>query len=522
MDNCIIDDGSIRLRQIKSSVIYNPLTTGSATISGGLTTTLGNSVLVEDFSKYFNPSTNTITCQVYVSSVASREAYFSITDLSLGTLVLEKPASSLTLRLFGSDDALVDITSGTLTAGTWNDVKITFQASQISMTVGATTYSINASIPVSTDTLTNLYLGNYYEYNSDGTLNTYPTSNAIRNFSVFKNESSRLSNLTNTGDFTLKLSSDLAVSQYGEWITLLDFTSTITLRGSKLYYTASSDNISAYGSTDNSTWVQQTYSGDKIPGLSLNTTGVPMYIKFTLETFDSENAKTKIDYAELVTYNELTAFSDGYPFSVSLITDTSTSYNTYNYKNRYYNLLSRNPNFGLYFQSGTYPGRASIDPNDTNVMRTIEFWFRMDSWNGNNGYFFSISTSPYLSHNNVSSATLVHSGFSAVYINGQAYTSGTKSLRAKEMYHFVGVLSSSTSTSGTLNALTTGVTTRPYATYGEICVYPDAKDAAFALKKYNMFLSKNIQSISDSDYVGINDSVSVFNRNWSTVKGAIQ
>lgn len=523
-DNCIVDNGTLRLRPINAAVAYNPTTTASVSATGlGLTTTGNNSALFENFNKYFNPATNTITCQVFVSSVASREAYFSIDGLSIGTLVLEKPASSLTLRLFSSDQSNVTITSGTLTTGTWNDVKITFQSSQISMTVNASTISVYADCSVSTGDKVDLYLGNYYEYKTDATLTTYPTTSPIRNFSVFKDESSRLSSLSNTGDLTLALTSGLSVSQYGEWITLLDFTSTKTLRGSKLYYTSSSSNIKAYGSPNNSTWTQQTSPGDKIPGLPLNAVGVPMYIKFTLESFDSQNSETKIDYAELTTYNSLTTFSDGYPFSISLNSDSGTSYNTYNYRNRNFNILAREPNFGLNFQSGTYPGRATVDANDTNTFQTIEFWFRIDSYNGNNGYLVSIAGTPsLLYHNNTTNMSLVQSGWSAVYINGQPYSSGTKNLIAKEIYHFVGVLSVATSTAATLNSYSTGLGSRAYATYGEVCLYPDAKNAAFALKKYNLQLGRNTQSAPDQQYIGSSDSVFVFKRNWSVVKGSIK
>ena len=524
LNNCIVEGNSLTVKKIKALSAYNTSQSltpsiGYTTQSSrtGLTTTGFNSAVMQNFNKYFTPQNQVIQCQVYVSSVASREAYFSISGFSFGTLVLEKPTSSTNLRIFSETDTSLDIIKTSLTTG-WHDVKISFNGNSITLTVDGT---LVATDILDTGTITlsdsSLYLGNYYS-SSTGAIVSSPTTSPIQNFSIFNDSDTRANTYSNTGNISIKLNNSLNVSQYAEWKIVLPLDETITIMASKLYYIKNSNNLSVYCSIDGSTWVKQGTQGEQIPALPLNAVGVPIYIKITMESLDSYYGRTKISYMELLTYSTLNSYSNGKIFSIKEYASGFNSH-TYNLKNRAFNLLARPVNFGMHFEPVTgsqVPGMAIINVPSGEVYQTIEFWFRIDTNAGaSNNYILDINspTAASLSHN--ASLVLNYAGadWSAVYINGQSYTNNSKTLVLGEIYHFMGVLSATKSDEIGINAKH-NYTFHSNSTYGEICLYPDAKTQPFAQSKYNMQLGINKQIISDVQLATGQDNVNVYNYNW--------
>lgn len=517
-NNLIVSGNVLTVKEIKPLRMHNPTTAPSVETftSSSFSTTNGDSAILNKFSNYYNPNSDTIACQVYVVSEASEKPFFSISGFSFGTLALIKPANSLTIGLEASGDAAVTAVSGTLTTGTWYDVKITFSADTVTLTVNSSSYSntlTDGNVSLSDSTL---YIGNYYGYDVNGNITSYSSSGQIKNFSIFEDGDTRLSSLANTGKLTAKLSSTLDISQYGEWTDLITIDSLTTITASKLYHDGTSKNISVYGSTDNSTWVRQAYSGDKAPELPLNTTGSPYYLKISIESVNSYETRPSISYLELITYETLNSFSIGKVFSVKEYSTGTTHSHTI--KSRDFNMLSRDRNFGINFQkpintSTDKPGMSIISSPE--AYRTVEMWFRVDDNPGNSKNFLIDvgANAADLSYN--ASGVLSYSGaWSSVFINGQSYTSASKTLVVGEMYHFMGVLSSNQTVSTYLNAKNDYSTGHSYTTYGDICLYSDAKTLPFALKKFNMKLGINKYTVSDTNILIGQDSSTASSSSW--------
>lgn len=514
----IVAGNSLMMRQIPALTMYNPTeTAGTESFSTGFSTTNGDSAILNNFSTLYNPQNHTIACQVYVTSEASEKPYFSISGFNFGTLALVKPTSSLSLKLTSSGDAAITAQVSSLTNNTWYDVKIVFNGDQITLTVGSAT-------PVS-NTLTNgvasisnsiLYVGNYYK-DSSGSITSYSASGIIKNFSIFEDDDSRLSDLNNTGLVTAKLTSSLDVSQYGEWLALVPINSGTNISATKLYHDSSSKNVYVYGSTDGNTWTVQSSSGDQAPGLTINSNGTAYHLKVTMEAVESYYNIPIVSHMELFIYNTLNAFSHGKTFSIKEYSDPSTSH-THNLKSRDFNLFARDKNIGIGFHKPSSPSTQKSGMSigsSPDSYQTVEFWFKVNENAGaaKNFLFDIASNVAELTHN--ASLVLNYSGaWSSVFINGQAYTTGTKTLLVGEMYHFVGVLTSSTTSNFYFNAKNDYSTGHSYSTYGDITIYSDTKNAAFALKKYNMKLGMNKQVVSDINYLLQNDSVVADISNW--------
>jgi hypothetical protein len=517
LKNLIVNGNSLTVRRIAPLSMYNPSTFAiNPDYSNGFKINAsGDSAQLQSFEQYFNPQEEVITCQVYVTSETSEKPIFSINGLSIGTLALVKPANSLSLKLKASGDSAVNASVGSLTTGTWNNVIISITSGIITLTVNSTS---------SSNTLTNgnlimykssLFLGNYYDDTSNS---PYASSVPVKNFSVFYKDDSRLSDLTNTGNLSIKLISNLNISQYGEWQTILPISSDITINATRLFHDGNSNNIKIYGSTDASTWIQQGTVGEQIPGLAINTTGTSYFLKITMESIESYNVRPQIGRMELITYQTLNSFSHGKVFSIKEYIDGTVTH-TYNIKPKNFNLLSRDKNFGIHFEpptnnSNQVPGMAEVTVGYD--YQTIEFWFRVDTNAGaTNNYIFDTDNTVNASLIHDASLVLTYTGsdISKVYINGYEYTSGSKTLVLGEIYHAMVVLNTTKTVKIYLNAKH-NYSFHAHTTIGDLCIYSDAKNEAFATKKYRLKLGRNYQVITDTQYMLNADSAAVEASRW--------
>lgn len=533
MTNSVSENGSLTVKTIPPLVPYNnnqfanpqiSYTTSSGGV--GLTTTTNNSALCANFNNYFNPKYHTIQCQVLVQPTTNKEAYFSITNFSFGTLIFSKEAASGTVSITSTDGSIS--ISSTLGYG-WHNIRIMFSGTTIYFYVDGTLIgSDTLTDEISIDQYSNLYLGNYYQYNPDTTTTTFPTVSPIKNFSVHNDGSSRLSSYTNVGNYTATLNNTLAISQYAEWKILIPIDTSVTINSSKIYLDTSSSmsNVQVWASPDDSTYTQLGTNGEQIPGLQLNTTGSNRYIKLILQCSDSLYKKPSVSNMEISTYKTLYSHSEGNPFSISEYVG-SNQYHTYNLRSKNYNLLSRSLNFGIHFepQNGVQvPGMAVINVPSENTYRTIEFWFRIDTNAGAaNNYLLDVDnpTAASLSHNALLVLNYAGADWSAVYINGQLYTNNSKTLVLGEIYHFMGVLNADKSNEIGINAKH-NYTFHAHATYGEICIYPDVKTQTFAQTKYNLQIGRNTQVVSDNSYLSIVDTGKASVNNWKVIQSSIK
>ena len=546
MDNVISEADTLTVKKIPPLLAYNQnefnspkvgystkstrpgLVTYGATDDAGLTITdKYNAAVCNNFNQYFDPKYHTIQCQVYIQSTSDREVYFSITNFSFGNLVLSKPAGALTVRLFSDEDANINITSATLTVG-WHNIRIIFNGTKTYLYVDGTlsgTGTITSS-SIYLEQFSTLYIGNYF-YSSTAYTATYPTTSPIQNFSIHNDNSSRLSSYANIGVYTTVLNNTLAISQYGEWKTLLPISSSDTINASKAYLETSSSmtNVQLWASPDDSTYTQLGTNGEQIPGLQLNTTGSQRYIKIIMQSSDSFYGRPSVKILDLLTYKTLYSNSEGMPFSIKEYVG-SNQFHTYNDRTKNFNLLARSINFGIHFepQNGVQvPGMAVINVPSGNTYRTIEFWFRVDTNAGAaNNYLLDVDnpTAASLSHN--ASLVLNYAGadWSAVYINGQSYTNNNKTLVLGEIYHFMGVLNADKSNEIGINAKH-NYTFHAHATYGEVCLYSDVKTQPFAQTKYNIQIGRNTQVISDNSYSLIVDKATPITGNWNIISSSI-
>lgn len=503
MRNLIINNSLLTVRKISNPVMYNKLNTASnPDFTNGFKIALaGDSAQLSDFNKYFDPQSEIIACQVYVTSESGEKPILSISGFSFGTLALVKPSSSLSLKLKASGDAAVNNQVSSLTTGTWYDVLISIDADQLTLTVGSNSSTITLTNGNPSLYQSSLFLGNYYD---DPSNSPYSASVPVKNFSVFSKGDARSSDLTNTGNMTLKLASSLDVSQYGEWEMLLPFDSTVSINASRLYHDGNSNKIIISGSLDRVTWVTQGTAGEQIPALPIKSVGAPYFLKIAIESIESNYVLPSISYMELKTYSTLNSYSVGKVFSIKEYDGNNVTH-TYQIKPRKFNLLARDKNFGIHFEppaqnSGQVPGMGVITVPES--YQTLEFWFRVDTNAGaTNNYIFDIDnpSNAELTHN--ASLLLSYAGndISKVYINGYEYTSGTKTLVLGEIYHCMMVFTSAKTDLLYINAKH-NYDKHAHCTFGDISIYSDAKNEAFATKKYRLKLGRNTQVISDVNY----------------------
>lgn len=532
MKNCIVSEGNLTSQYISDAYYYNPLNSAYTTpynIFSSITafTTSGSlSARVDDFHKYYNPVSQTLTAKLYFATSSAEGAYLSIDGFSFGQLIVKKTNAANTITVTGGG---VTAASQTLSTG-WVDMSISVSGNIMTVIINnGTPFTLTMSSNI---TFSNgiLYAGNAYTVSSNGTITALPTgtSYGVAYISVFDDESLP-SDYTQYGNFTLSFASDinrLAISQRSTWEILIPATTVSNIIGSQALIGTGSKNVSLYAKPVGGVYKKQNTNGEKLPQLTYGSTGAPMYVMIIIDTPISSFARPKARFLEISIYTSLTAYSKGRSFSISPYTSAQHSYQM---RDKNYNILARSTNFGLHFEGDTdgkseTPGSASISIPASDVVRTIEFWFRIDSIGSGTSYLLEVgnNSSTTVSYTNVSSPVLTIAGFASnlAFINGVATTS--KTLALGEIYHFLGVLSADigNTTAITLNSLTT-YGSQARATYGNVTLYGDAKTANFALNKYNKFLGLTVQKVSDNITATLSESTSPLKAKWSTIRGAL-
>jgi hypothetical protein len=535
MKNCIVSDGNLTSQYISPASLYNPLAIMTAptfsTFSGltALTTSGGESVRFEDFDKYYNPMTQTITAKAYFVTSSSEGTYFSIEGFSFGQLVVKKTSGSNTITVIAPNNSggSVSAASQTISSSKWVDISIACSGNIMTVTVdGGTPFTLTMTSNITINKAI-LYAGNSYTVSSSGVISALPTgaSYGVSYISVFDDETIPY-DYTEYGNFTMSLQSTTEISQRSTWEILLPSTTTSNIIGSQATIGTSSKNVSLYSKPVGGVYKKQNVNGEKLPQLAYGSTGTPMYVKIVIDTPASSFARPKARFLEVALYTSLSVHSKGKSFAIDPYT-TSVNH-TYQVKDLVYNILARSSNFGFHFEGDTdgtseTPGMALITLPTGETFRTIEFWFRIDSVTSGTSYLLGVGSGNgvSISHDNAASPVLTISGFATnlAFINGVAATSAT--LNLGEPYHFMGVLSANSSSTVYLNAISTYGTTQSRATYGNVTLYDDAKTAPFALKKYNKFLGVSTSIISDTALATLYEVVTPVKAKWSTVKGAV-
>lgn len=541
LDNLIVDKGVLTSRFIPKLKAYSPIEnnpieayTTVSSKTGLVANSVTTSSLMKDFQSFFNPNTSVITAQLYYNSTGTikKACYFYITGFSFGSLVVERMAGATQkVRIYSPKDSSIDIQFTVTTTG-WKNLKIEFTGSQISVTFDGTTTTKASSYGNIEIAKSEAYFANYYEYDASSVLVSYPNDYPIANFSIFTKDSSRYTyfvaqnDYTIVGDLTVKFNSKNQVSQYGEWRTILPTISDSNIVATRLYATLTSNNISIYGSSDGVNWIKQGTRGEQLPGFVIGTTGSPTYLKITMDIENSEYARPAIDFMEIKLYSSLYASSHGSPFRLESYTP---SLHTYQFRNRSHSLLARDLNFGVHFEPATsnvgeVPGMGIVNIPSGLTYRTVEFWFRVDSNPGaTTNYILDTKTpsSAGLSHNASLILSLQGTDWTSTWINGQAWTSGSRQLVLDEIYHFVGVFSSDKSNEIYMNAKK-DYTQQSNITFGYFSLYSGSKDQTFALKKYNKHLGLDSNSVVDSQTITLSDSAKVYKNNWQSALASIQ
>lgn len=512
--NLVIENDILRTKFINAAQPYNNQAKATVSYSQqgtktGLVTAGYNSAQVTNFEDLFGLSTQAITAQVYFDiNNTSRMCYYSISGFNLGTLTLEHTASKK-IRLYSFENPLDIDLSYTPTSSGWYDVKVYFIGNTVYMQINQqATMSDTYTSNISSGNLT-LNIGNCY---SDVTT-SFPTTLPVANFGVF-DKSDVISNasldISQKANLLFTLNATLAASQYGYWKTLVNLDNTKQIIGSRVYYDTTSNNVSVEFSYDDITWYSIGQSGRQIPSMNFYQVGKPLYIRISMNTLDSENIRLAMSYLEIATYASLFVSSEGFGFTIDPVQNTKY---TMLLKNNENNILSRDKNFGIYFQ----PEASASDKPASTILTmaenfsTLEFLFRVDdSAGGSYGYLIDSSDSLNYIRYSPSTMALTFSGFNTLYLNGFAITNG-RVIQKNETYHLMAVKNTAIDPSITFKINSKyDNTLHSHATYGKLCAYSDAKNAQFVRGKYLRSLGINKNKITDIFSGSVVDASAVY------------
>lgn len=513
-NNLVIENDALRTKFITAPEPYN--NKGVATLSylqasskTGLVTTGYNSVRINNFEDLFNINDQAITCQVYFDiNNTSRMCYYSISGFSCGAINLEHTVDKK-IRLYSFENFSEIDMSYTPTSSGWYDIKVYFIGNTIyfqvnQQTVNSTAYSSNISIGNLT-----VSLGNCYE---DSTT-SFPTTLPVANFGLFSKSdviSTPTLDITQKSNLLLTLNATLSISQYGYWKTFINLDTSSIIVGTRVDYDTASKNVLVEFSYDDITWYSLSQSGKQIPNLNLYEVKESMYIRISMNTPDSENVRLSMNYLEIATYSSLFVSSEGFGFTIEPVENINY---TMLFKNNENNILSRDNNFGMYFQPETSvsekPGSNLLTLAESTS--TLEFLFRVDdALGGSFAYLIDSSDSANYIRYTPSTMALTFSGFNSVYINGFAVTSG-KIIQSGETYHLMAVKNVAITSSTTLKINSKyDNTLHAHATYGKLCAYSDAKNSEFARGKYLRSLGINKNRVIDTFTGSIVDAAAVY------------
>jgi hypothetical protein len=514
--NCYSEKGFLTARYIPPMSQYSTINAPSISLSALNGLQVGNtdsSLVWDNFNNYMIPGSDTLTISVKPDNVGS---FFSLSGFGFGQLSLRYTADDGgTLELYSPETPAITLKETGVSTGSWKTVLIYFTGNIVNMQVGTgTVRSYDIGSPISVTKLT-MYLGNTYT-TVDGVITTNPMVGGLKNLIITP---------SGGGWIKAELLSNYKISQYSEWTAQLTPKSTGNIIGSRMHHGTSSRNIELYTSLDSTTWVKLEENANQIPAISLNQPQPVIYTKVVINTPDSSVNKPTLDFLELITYRSMYMDARGFHFSVTPY--SSNNKHSYIVRPNEYNVLSRDTNIGIYFQSATgsnVPGRAIVTTSDSKTYEAIEFWFKVHSDP-------SVSES-YIMHCDSTldcglyydadlKLNLSGAGWNVGYLNGEVI-SGTPTLIVDEIYHFVGTLDAASNAVISLNGKYDD-TKHGNVSFGYIAEYATNPFTSVDIvrEQRKRFLGINQYVQTDSQSITLSDTPLVISAQWSVVPAAI-
>lgn len=296
----------------------------------------------------------------------------------------------------------------------------------------------------------------------------------------------------------------------GTWIYTVPSSSYTKIYGAKISWNSgSTDNIQDSPqeyvkveiSYDNGTTWKQVTNG--YPAVQFDDDSTFVYpnilVKVTIKSADTTDTyQPRLDNLIIGVYKDLSILSD---FGAFMLQPKEGSYigDTYSIKTNQFNIMARSKNFGI--KLDTVDGKNSsavVKPqNQSSGYQTLEFWFRWDNDTEEpTQYIVDTAIGDMYVSLNKEDGGINQAGFKAVYINGLDITDTYRTLVKGELYHVVCVYNEVLSNDIYLGS-------SEYfdgycrATYGFLCLYPNAFSQADAQNRYLSYLTSKTSSIGE-------------------------
>lgn len=512
LNNLIIDNSGLTLNQIPALTKFG---TGTLTTVNGLSVNNTASAVFKNASKHVSINSMSIMGQInwIPNNTGKPSVIFAIDNINKdGWLILaQSEDNKLTLYYYSTLDSypytestqILAQTSSTTSNAVHNFGMYTDNGVAGIYISGATSTSYTTSFPIYENKNFNIYFGNQYS-----SAITSPLIGTISNISILnkKQKPSKYQNFGSPDEVFISFLNNLNVSQLGTWTYSIPSSQFNEIVGARVYWdSGSSDNTSSsqYVTLEASYDYGDTWSviknGSSILQLSDNYSSVysDTIIRASLYTNNSSLLNlVRLDNLSVGFYKNLTMLSDSGNFILEPRKGTYVS-DTFSVRKNFFNILARSDNFGIKLSKTN--GNSSIakiySSGNSKSYQSIEFWYRLDSLGVDPiQVILDITDQNASLYLDPTTSILYQFGFSNVYINGVALSSG-RSITKSEMYHIVCVLNSPLNSSVYLGG-DQALNNHSYGTYGFITMYDYAVSQPYSSSRYFSYISSNSSQVA--------------------------
>lgn len=455
-DNAVFDKDSLTLRSLSPVSVYSGVSDLNYTITNnGLSLTSQSYVKLNDIAHCFNGYSNTISQQILLDGLATKQTVFCLGPFSdKSNLTLYKSTSNkfVLSRISWNDTEEVLAESPSLGA----DYTLYFNVG-IAINNGSVALVVNEyeSTPVKLAVLSSgyeFYLGNSFDLDS-------PLTSILKNFSINKYTDEMI--FTETGQYTLKFEKSFNVSQKGTWQYQLNIPENCL--SSEVNYNYANKNARVFVNGD------EVMEPSFIPGLSYSSQETVLF-SVELISSDSRTDIPKVNNLSVKLFGSATLSSGNGTYNISPLstgsTDTYIKTNPFIIRSQATSPLSKPSNLGLKFVARPNYVPDYLDENVKQVVSTwsidpttetsgavlfgnkniklVEFIFQLDRYPGENEEFTILQVSgsnTKISYNK--NGLVLTSGYS-LYLDGVLCTGG-EDLIADEVYYMAVLFTSAQS-----------------------------------------------------------------------------